>query len=412
MSTKGVVTDLGNPEELFYWGPSRATPLHMSDFMAAAEAFFLEAHNDSNLPDPPKTLVLFYDGKVVWLNNARDFDNFTSKVFQAYETIGDLEADMGRWKEVVTGLPKLYGGQFSDALLKAWRYTLFPEFALYGARSVVMEQLSRLAEDQRQTVWGTFIAPDKPTFIAQIDEELIAGASPSQLAAKYPWIQDGYSGVLGGAKEYFESRIKVLEEVEPNKVTQVTKEDRKQVADKFGLKPSEIGALDLTRQLAEFMDDRKAWMMQTRRLIKHALCDIEHGWLYDKGNVVDINEQDTKTLWDHYVDFKTPNDLVKGVTASTGGKHFVEGEVAVITSHTDAMANGVIMVVPATSPTYVPLMRKAKAVVTDHGGVMSHAAIVARELGIPCIVGTKQATKLLKTGDKIVLDMVRGEVSR
>jgi pyruvate,water dikinase len=55
-------------------------------------------------------------------------------------------------------------------------------------------------------------------------------------------------------------------------------------------------------------------------------------------------------------------------------------------------------------------MKKALALVTDHGGVMSHAAIVAREFNLPCIVGTKVATKTLKTGDKVVLDMLRGDI--
>lgn len=90
----------------------------------------------------------------------------------------------------------------------------------------------------------------------------------------------------------------------------------------------------------------------------------------------------------------------------------MNGEVVVVTSPTDIAEDGRIVVVPSTSPSYVPLMRKAKALVTDHGGMMSHAAIVAREFNLPCIVGTKQATKVLKNGDKVVLDLVKGEVNK
>ncbi|MDR1032982.1 MAG: phosphoenolpyruvate synthase, partial [Candidatus Nomurabacteria bacterium] len=90
--------------------------------------------------------------------------------------------------------------------------------------------------------------------------------------------------------------------------------------------------------------------------------------------------------------------------------HFVSGIVFIASSPTDPVPDGAVLVVPITSPSYVPLMKKALALVTDHGGVMSHAAIVAREFNLPCIVGTKVATKTLKTGDKVVLDMLRGDI--
>jgi len=54
------------------------------------------------------------------------------------------------------------------------------------------------------------------------------------------------------------------------------------------------------------------------------------------------------------------------------------------------------------------LMRRAKAVVTDEGGLTCHAAIVSRELGIPCIISTKNATKILKNGDQIEMDLSTG----
>jgi pyruvate,water dikinase len=65
-----------------------------------------------------------------------------------------------------------------------------------------------------------------------------------------------------------------------------------------------------------------------------------------------------------------------------------------------------------TSPDYVPLMRKAAAVVTDVGGLMSHAAVISREIGIPCITGTKSATKTLKNGDRVEVDVARGTVRK
>jgi pyruvate,water dikinase len=104
--------------------------------------------------------------------------------------------------------------------------------------------------------------------------------------------------------------------------------------------------------------------------------------------------------------------VVEGVVANTGGRHFVSGEVAVLDSHTDPVDDDKILVVPSTSPGWVPLMRHARAMITDHGGMMSHAAIVAREFNLPCIVGTKQGTKVLKNGDRVILDLIKGEIIR
>lgn len=65
-----------------------------------------------------------------------------------------------------------------------------------------------------------------------------------------------------------------------------------------------------------------------------------------------------------------------------------------------------------TSPEYVPAMKRSGAVITDEGGLLSHAAIVARELGKPCIVGTKIATKVLKDGDLVEVDANKGVVRK
>ncbi len=61
-----------------------------------------------------------------------------------------------------------------------------------------------------------------------------------------------------------------------------------------------------------------------------------------------------------------------------------------------------------TEPSYLSVMKKAAAFVTDEGGILCHAAIVARELKKPCVTGTKIATKVLKDGDRIEVDADRG----
>jgi pyruvate,water dikinase len=102
-------------------------------------------------------------------------------------------------------------------------------------------------------------------------------------------------------------------------------------------------------------------------------------------------------------------ELVRGLGASPGR---ATGHVKVVRSPDEAAAvqSGDIMVAPMTSPDWVPFMRQAAAIVTDSGGMTSHAAIVSRELGLPSIVGTRQATSALKDGMLVTVDGAAGVV--
>ncbi|MES2971537.1 MAG: PEP/pyruvate-binding domain-containing protein [Patescibacteria group bacterium] len=391
--------NLGKPEDLFYWGPSRAKALYMSDYVAAIEKFFIGLSKNDAMPAPMKTVALFHKDKVVWLINAKDFANFTQKLFMSYQKRNKVEQDIVNWQNSTHS---------NEALLKSWEYAMFAEFALYGAESVVSNLLERYEEKTRQKIWAVFTVPENATFMGRIDDELIATKDPHAVAKKYPWIQNGYEGVFTTANEYFKERLEILATSKPKKVLP---EERNKLIKEFKLKPSEVKALHLTRRLAEFMDERKAWMMQSRRSIKHPFMPVEYGWFFDNGQSQLVNQTDAEGLWERYIDFKASSSVVAGLVASNGGKHYVNGTVCLISSPMDILPNDHIMVVPSTSPSYVPLMRKARALITDHGGMMSHAAIVARELGLPCIIGTKHATKTLKTGDKVVLDLVKGEVN-
>jgi len=71
-----------------------------------------------------------------------------------------------------------------------------------------------------------------------------------------------------------------------------------------------------------------------------------------------------------------------------------------------------ILVAAMTRPEFVPAMKKAAAIVTDEGGITCHAAIVSRELGIPCIIGTRVGTKVLKTGDRVLVNADHGVVQK
>ncbi|MFB0972458.1 MAG: phosphoenolpyruvate synthase [Tissierellia bacterium] len=101
--------------------------------------------------------------------------------------------------------------------------------------------------------------------------------------------------------------------------------------------------------------------------------------------------------------------LVKGLAASPG---IGRGKVRIVEDLTNInqVEDGDVLVTGMTNPDMVPAMRKCAAVVTDEGGRTCHAAIVSRELGIPCIVGAKSATKDLTEGQFVTVDSTRGVV--
>lgn len=76
------------------------------------------------------------------------------------------------------------------------------------------------------------------------------------------------------------------------------------------------------------------------------------------------------------------------------------------------LEKGEILVARATTPSFVPAMEKAAALVSEQGGLLCHTAIVGRELHVPTIVGVKNAVKLLKTGDLVEVDAEKGVVRK
>jgi phosphohistidine swiveling domain-containing protein len=105
---------------------------------------------------------------------------------------------------------------------------------------------------------------------------------------------------------------------------------------------------------------------------------------------------------------ETSEKEIKGVAASVGK---VRGYVKLVFRPRHYLGEkDIVLVAPMTNPDLVPALRNAVAVVTDEGGITCHAAIVSRELGIPCVVGTKNATKILKDGDLVEVDADNGIV--
>ncbi|MBI5225688.1 hypothetical protein HY994_00430 [Candidatus Micrarchaeota archaeon] len=106
------------------------------------------------------------------------------------------------------------------------------------------------------------------------------------------------------------------------------------------------------------------------------------------------------------------NELVLHGTCANPG--YAKGPVKIIRKTHDLinMKQGDILVASMTRPEMLVALKKAAAIVTDEGGITSHAAVVSRELGIPCLIGTKHATKWLKDGDWVDVDAKKGMVHK
>jgi len=107
-------------------------------------------------------------------------------------------------------------------------------------------------------------------------------------------------------------------------------------------------------------------------------------------------------------------ERVKQFSGTVGSVGQATGRARIVITKHDLrrMKNGEVLVAVTTHPDFVPAMKKAVAIVTDEGGITSHAAIVSRELKIPCIVGAKIATASLQDGDRVSVDAQRGIVRK
>ncbi|MFJ9365803.1 phosphoenolpyruvate synthase [Nocardia sp. NPDC101769] len=135
--------------------------------------------------------------------------------------------------------------------------------------------------------------------------------------------------------------------------------------------------------------------------------DDEHLWLVQARPITTLpSDSAAKPPVAHTVEGRA---LVRGLAAAPGR---ATGPVRVLRSPAEGstLSDGEILVAPMTNPDWLPTLSRAAAVVTDSGGMTCHAAIVARELGIPCIVGARTATAQLATGQEVTVDGSAGQV--
>ncbi|MCK4744697.1 phosphoenolpyruvate synthase [Candidatus Parcubacteria bacterium] len=232
-----------------------------------------------------------------------------------------------------------------------------------------------------------------------LGENIVQGkVTPDEFYVFKPTLKKGFPAIL--SKSMGNKNIKMVYTSNPNspvKDIQVSESDRK----KFSITDLEI--LNLAR-----------WAVQIEKHYKKPM-DIE--WAKDgKTNrlyVVQARPETVQSQKDTNMleEFKLlENKKPIAVGASVGSK-IGTGKTNIIlnTSEIKKFKKGQILVTKMTDPDWVPIMKMASAIVADNGGRTCHAAIVSRELGIPCVVGAGDATKILKSGQPITVSCAQGE---
>ncbi len=350
------------------------------------------------------------------------------------------------------------------------------EIANYGSPIFLSELLKEhVPQQQIESIMEVLLAPEKISFNQQNQKELLEcllkAKSNSELklllipfAQKWFWLNNSYYESVKLNADYFYKKIRKTTRTEAryqlneiNRYPTITKQRKNAIIKKYNLPKSVVNTASVLSLSIWMQDDRKSfawWSSETVTMFSKFLAkklDISltevlnyssDEWLlaFQKGQKLPTNLlTKRKKLCVMYSEtgFYT---FIYGLKAQALAKHFEKSEIlpptsaftplqGIVVSKNDKpitgkvrvlksarnigqMKRGEILVTSMTSPDYIHAMRIAKAIITDVGGLMSHAAVVSRELGIPCIVNTKIATKVLKDGDLVEVDANKGIVRK
>ncbi|MFA9411241.1 MAG: phosphoenolpyruvate synthase [Deltaproteobacteria bacterium] len=292
--------------------------------------------------------------------------------------------------------------------------------------NVVEETLIQRLLDCWASLWGSRVVAyrhslglsDEPT-IAVVVQRMVDSETSGVMFTVDPISQDRGRMLIEGA--YGLGEVVVGGQVEPD--TYFVSRSRDPSAAEVGLSSARIGSkaykivhqsdgsearLEVPQAERELrlLDDAQVLELASLglRIEEHYGSPQDVEWAFENGKAYVLQSRPITTL---EVEAGTP--LVSGLGASPGR---VAGKVRVMRElQADAkIGKDEILVAEMTSPDWVPVMRHAGALVTDEGGVTCHAAIVSRELRIPCVVGTRNATRLLKSSQLVTVDGTRGEI--
>jgi phosphohistidine swiveling domain-containing protein len=324
-----------------------------------------------------------------------------------------------------------------DAYVSFFSLAMIPELSI----DYVQEEFFKIAKKE----YINILLEPPESFLNKEKKELLAISKKKNFeellekhAEKYFWIENNYIDTKKLDKEYFRKRLQNLEVIEPKEKEELLKK----IKDK---------KLILLTKIIEFLvatqDIRKRTIMEASYYLNILLEKIgkERGYTLNemfllKADEIITNKKVSKEelarrkekIIYFFIKGKryfysgkkaiemenllAPIDTadkeeLKGMTANQG---YAEGKARVIRSvkELENLQEGEILVTSNTTPDYVPYLKKVKAIVAAKGGVTTHTAIISREMNIPCVIGIKHITEIIKTGQKIIVDANKGKIKK
>ena len=207
-------------------------------------------------------------------------------------------------------------------------------------------------------------------------------------------------------QEYIYLRTKRMEGFK--KAYYYTRDLIKEVSDRMDLEGKEIFVVSPEEMITFLKEGKKPESEEIKKRLNSRAFAMKQGEV----NLISGEKQVKKFLEEEIEEeIEVKKDLLKGSGAYPGK---VGGKVSIVKDESDLddFEEGDILVTTMTSPELTLAIDKASAIITDEGGMTSHAALISREMQIPCIVGTKAATKVLETGEKVKVDAEAGVVKK
>ncbi|HAT03911.1 MAG TPA: hypothetical protein DCS29_04025 [Candidatus Magasanikbacteria bacterium] len=462
-----------DPEgNIFHWGPVPGKFLYCSVFTHVHYTYF-RAKYEENWSE---TLWLFQNNRMFWINDTDDVRAAGLKVFLKYMLPKDKRSEIYQeWQGYVkdlnvienkidtTDLTKISDDElkktwhdFHQIYIKFWVSGSVPELANYGVDKYLIDSLKQFVVDEKElaSVMEVLTAPTRLSFYQEEEIDLQKSDDLVKHQQQYFWLKNSYAGTQVLPVDFFAQRkpsIKSeIEEEMKNKMSELPKQ-KMALKEKYNLSEEVWEIIEAVSDGVGWQDERKKYIFmvlhyqdvmlkEIEKRFNYTWEELDTAWYYEIEKIIvgenlhnilqkrlegfgvrffhECEELDAKQVeffWQLY-DSKSEEGALqaKGIVASKGNGGVVKGKVRILLDPTkvDSFVDGEILLAPMTSPEYVFVMKKSLAVVTDTGGLTSHAAIVSRELNIPCLVGTKNATKIFKDGDVVEVDANEGVVRK
>lgn len=399
----------------------------------------------------PTTILIFKDGVATWCMKERDFLEFGQKLRTIYTSktkearfAKDLRNSILVLERVEKLISKTDLSSLSDKSLLTLYKKLYQDFLVFYAIGAIstplsfeteyyLKQNSKLSDAE----FNLCTQPKKDSYSREAEKFLLKTKDPVSFLEKYFWLDNNYSG----------SKILSVQDAK-NKLNDFIKHKklpRKIINSKVSIRDARL--MELLSNYALYKDNRKKHILIflhfLEKLIKEisirskvSLDSIRNTFPFELSALLDAKltseEIDRRrkycvVIWkenakkptiltgykaNKYEELTKQTSEVKLIIGRSACPGKITGIVRLLTSSSQCsqLKEGEILVTFMTSPDFMPAIHKCSAIVTNFGGVTSHAAVISRELNIPCVVGTKIATHVLKTGDKIEVDATNGIV--